>query len=496
MNIYSKQKRIKFILSLISIILISISVWVSNSILSDIRVEEEIKLNSWIETIQHKEKLVQSYEALYKKIEKEELNKVELWKEATEELANPDSKTDFSFIIKVVQSNKSIPLILVDEKDAIIQTKNLEDSDILVDSVLSKMKRKYPPIEINFNKNKNYIFYDNSKLYYEIQKLTNETINSFLQEIVLNTSSIPVVLTNQLKDSIIITGNISFENQQLPLNTLLEKIKANAIPKKVLLARNEVGYLYYGSSSISQKLEWAPYLQIGIPIVFLFIVYLVLTGFKNAEQNSIWVGMAKETAHQLGTPLTSLMGWIAIIEDDIDTKSYNEINKDIIRLEQVASRFSKIGSTPKLTKIDLNNLILEVVSYMKERISNQIELHYESSFKKSDINASEELLKWVIENLIRNAVDAIHTKGNIQLSLIKEKGIFKIIVKDDGKGMDKKLYKNIFKPGLTTKERGWGLGLSLSKRIISQYHKGKIYLYKSEINKGTSFVIEINEYKK
>lgn len=495
MNVYSKQRKIKIILMLISIILITLSLWFSNSILKDIKLDEQKKLKIWIETILHKENMVKSYEKLYKKIEKEELSKVELWKEATQELAKPDSEIDFSFIIKVVQSNKTIPLILVDENNSIIQTKNLDsefkNDSLYQDSLLTIMKQKYPPIEITFNKNKNFIYYNNSKLYYEIQSLTKETINSFLQDIVLNNSSIPVVLTNKNKDSLIATGNISEIDKNLKLNDLIIKIKPENPPKKILLANNDYGYLYYGPSKISQKLNWAPYLQVGFPIIFLFIAYLILRGFNNIEQNSIWVGMAKETAHQLGTPISSLMGWIEIIKDDINDKSYNEINKDINRLEEVASRFSKIGSAPKLHKIDLNKLIENVTFYMEERTSKRVNINYQSFGQKAFINGSNELISWVIENIIRNAVDAIQNKGNINIKLFRKEDTFFIHIEDNGKGMNRKLYKNIFKPGLTTKERGWGLGLSLSKRIITQYHHGKIYIINSEINKGTTFGIEL-----
>lgn len=495
MNVYSKQRKIKIVLIIVSIILISSSLWISNSILKDIKKDEQNKLNVWIETILHKENMVKSYERLYNNIEEEELNKVKLWKEATQELAKPESEIDFSFIIKVVQSNKTIPLILVDENNQIIQTKNLDssfkDDSLYLDSMLTIMKQKYPPIEITFNKNKNFIYYNNSKLYYEIQSLTKETINSFLQDILLNNSSIPVVLTNKDKDSLIATGNISEKQKALNLEDLLEKIQANNVPRKILLANNEYGFLYYGPSKISQKLAWAPYLQVGIPLIFLFIAYLTLKGFNNIEQNSIWVGMAKETAHQLGTPISSLMGWIEIIKENIDNRSYIEINKDINRLEQVASRFSKIGSEPKLSEIDLSTILEETSIYMKERISTNIGINFITHEKNAMINGSKELISWVIENIIRNAVDAIQNKGTINIKLYRKEKTFFISIEDDGKGMNKKLYKNIFKPGLTTKERGWGLGLSLSNRIITQYHHGKIYILKSEINKGTTFGIEL-----
>ena len=252
-------------------------------------------------------------------------------------------------------------------------------------------------------------------------------------------------------------------------------------------------YIYYRNSDLLYKLKYYPLALLLILALFLTIIYMVFKSNKIAEQNKLWTGMAKETAHQIGTPLSSLLGWIEILRFEKVNEMYvDEIEKDVDRLNIIANRFSKIGSLPDLQK---HNIILEtkrVFNYLESRSSKQISFCFDASSSNITSCISVELFGWVIENLIKNAIDAMSGKGSISLKITENSKNIIIQISDTGKGISKSQFTNIFNPGFTTKKRGWGLGLSLSKRIIETYHKGKIYVQKSELGKGTTFEINLD----
>lgn len=221
---------------------------------------------------------------------------------------------------------------------------------------------------------------------------------------------------------------------------------------------------------------------------------MVFKSGKIAEQNKLWTGMAKETAHQIGTPLSSLLGWIAILRtEDIDPSYVDEIEKDVNRLNIIANRFSKIGSLPELLPQDVVAISRNVFNYLASRSSKQLHFEFSSNTDATELPLNKELFGWVIENLLKNAIDAMQGKGELKLEIDDKAKFLKIRVTDTGKGIPKSQFKQVFKPGFTTKKRGWGLGLSLSKRIINDYHKGKIAVLKSEIGKGTTFEIQLSK---
>ncbi|WP_272150091.1 sensor histidine kinase [Tenacibaculum aiptasiae] len=253
-------------------------------------------------------------------------------------------------------------------------------------------------------------------------------------------------------------------------------------------------YLYYRNSDLLYKLKYYPLALLLILGLFLTIIYMVYKSSKVAEQNKLWTGMAKETAHQIGTPLSSLLGWIAILRtENVDEDYIIEIEKDVDRLSTIANRFSKIGSLPKLTAHNIVSTTETAFNYLRSRSSKQIKFTFSSNKDEVITQLNAELYGWVIENLVKNAIDAMQGKGSISLEIKDTNKLVKIIVSDSGKGIQKSQFKQIFKPGFTTKKRGWGLGLSLSKRIIEDYHNGKISVLKSEIGKGTTFEIQLNK---
>ena len=315
---------------------------------------------------------------------------------------------------------------------------------------------------------------------------------SFQLDIINRNTTIPIIVTDSL-NQILIIKNISFSetNREKVLQRELHKMKEQNEPIIIIVSDAENQYLYYKDSILLENLKYYPLLQFGVIFLFILVAYLAFNSSRNAEQNQVWVGMSKETAHQLGTPISSLMAWVELLKmQHIDPALIEEFEKDTQRLEKITERFSKIGSIPELIKTDVAETIRSSVSYLKTRSSLKVKyiLDFDEQAKyEVPLNAS--LFTWVIENLCKNAIDAMNNVGTIQISLHEKGDQIIIDVADTGKGISKSYHKTVFQPGFTTKKRGWGLGLSLAKRIVENYHKGKIFLKQSEINKGTTFRI-------
>lgn len=248
----------------------------------------------------------------------------------------------------------------------------------------------------------------------------------------------------------------------------------------------------YDESTLLKRLSQYPYWQLGIVMIFVVVAIFALLSSKRAEQNKVWVGLSKETAHQLGTPISSLMAWVEILKENYpDDELIPEMNKDVKRLELIAERFSKIGSLPEPVDASMNEVLAHVIDYMDRRTSKKVEIISDLPAENVVVKMNASLFEWVIENLCKNAVDAMEGRGRIVLSLLDEGSKVVIEVTDNGKGIRRKDLKNVFTPGFTTKKRGWGLGLSLAKRIVEEYHKGRIYVKSSEVGVGTTFRIEM-----
>ena len=378
-NIYDVRQKGKLIFLLISVLLVGGVLYVSNDLVKDLSAEER--------------------------------KKMEIWAEATRELASDKTEMSMELILKVIQSNTSIPAILVDGNGEINQYVNLnlpeKDPDKFLQRKLSRLKGSSNVIEIN-------------------------------------------------------------------------------------LGDNEKQYLYYDDSILLKRLSFYPYVQLGVMVLFVLIVYFALISTKKAEQNKVWVGLSKETAHQLGTPISSLMAWVDLLEaSGVDPALLSDMNKDVKRLSVIAERFSKIGSKPEMELVYINEVLENAIEYMRRRVSSKVQIvtHLPADAEGAMVCLS--LFEWVIENLCKNAVDAMNGEGRIDVYLTSEKQQLYIDIKDTGKGIARKNFKAVFNPGYTTKKRGWGLGLTLAKRIIEEYHDGRIFVKESEIGKGTTFRIEL-----
>ena len=314
--------------------------------------------------------------------------------------------------------------------------------------------------------------------------------------ILQNNKNIPLILTDS-KGKIISTLNIDeIEKDSIKLKEFLKEIKSQNQPIKVQYDSNSYNIVYYGDSSLLNKLKYYPIALLLIIFLFGAVVYNFYKSTKMATQNKLWAGMAKETAHQIGTPLSSLIGWLEIMKaDNVDETTVSEIEKDINRLQTITERFSKIGSEPVLETLDIVEETLNSFDYLKSRFSNQVEFEFSAPKTPILVSINPALHSWTIENLMKNAIDAMKGRGKLKLAIENETNSIKINVSDSGKGIPKNQYKRVFEPGFTTKRRGWGLGLSLTKRIVEEYHNGKIKVAQSEIGKGTTMQIIYKKVK-
>jgi hypothetical protein len=382
-NIYDSSRQLKYFFIIGAIVIAIVSVVVSNT--------------------------------LIKKLAEDEREKIEIWAEAGRVIVNEDTSLNMSLSLRIIKGNTSIPVLLCDENDNIIEYRNIELPEKHVESFLSRkvkeFKSKNAPITIDM-------------------------------------------------------GDGTFQ------------------------------YLYYDDSIILKRLLFYPYAQLSVVFVFILIAFFALVSTKKAEQNKIWVGLSKETAHQLGTPISSLIAWMEYLRTkEVSTFFLNEMEKDVKRLETIAERFSKIGSAPDPTPMNISCMIRIALEYMDTRISSKVKLCSYLPEEPALALMNESLFSWVIENLVKNAVDAMEGQGTITVQMETTKKIIFIDISDTGKGIPKSKFETIFSPGYTTKTRGWGLGLSLVKRIIESYHGGRIFVKSSEIGRGTTFRIELRKYK-
>jgi signal transduction histidine kinase len=334
-----------------------------------------------------------------------------------------------------------------------------------------------------------------------LTNVANANENSDLDlpfEIISKNTTIPIFISDR-KDSIIDSNNIdeAIANDPIALKTYFNSIKKDNQPIKIERSKNEYQLVYYGDSPLLNKLKYYPIALLLIIILFGAVVYNFYKATKMSTQNKLWAGMAKETAHQIGTPLSSLIGWLELLKlENVAESSLIEIEKDIHRLQTITDRFSKIGSEPILDKRDLIEETKNSLDYLQTRVSKQILFTFSAPDYPIYVALNPSLHSWTIENLVKNAIDAMRGKGHLDLTITTLGNRVKITITDTGKGIPKNQFNRVFEPGFTTKKRGWGLGLSLTKRIVQEYHKGRIKVAHSEIGKGTSIQISYNTTQK
>jgi len=329
---------------------------------------------------------------------------------------------------------------------------------------------------------------------------TNQMVNisddgnfSLAIKVMESNENIPIILADE-NDSILNYRNLNRLNEITDeyLQKQLAIMKEQNEPIEIQVYEDYKQLLYYKDSILLTRLRYYPMFQLGFITLFMFIAYLAFSSARKAEQNQVWAGMAKETAHQLGTPLSSLLAWVELLKSKEETKEMVlEMEKDVARLETITDRFSKIGSQPTLEEVNIIQVVDEAIQYLKSRLPEKVSLELKHETSTITIPVSVVLLNWVIENICKNAVDAMKGEGLIQIQIQEQQNHVSIHINDSGQGIPVDLISSIFKPGVTSKKRGWGLGLSLSKRIIEEYHKGKIYVQSSVEGEGTTFGISL-----
>lgn len=498
MNIYSKKQQWKWILFIVAVLIVFTSLWYTNKLVKRIADDERVKVKLWADAVQRKAKLVKFTNDLFQKLQTEERKKAELYASATKQL-NSDL-VDISFVLKVLQDNTTVPVILTDDQFNVTASRNLDstianNSDSLKKE-LERMRQIYQPVVIDYYKGKkNYLFYKDSRLFNDIKVVFDNLIKSFITEVAINSAAVPVIYTDSTKVNVVAAGNLDSlkYNSAEKLKATLQVMEQQNIPIEVDLGEGTRNYIFYEQSPLLTQLKYYPYVQFGVIGVFLLIAYILFSTARKAEQDQVWVGMSKETAHQLGTPLSSLMAWTEYLKaNGTDESIVNEMNRDVQRLNMITERFSKIGSQPTLQDEDICAVVRNAMDYLKQRTSKNVNYNLDIPDNEIHTQLSVPLFEWVIENLCKNAVDAMDGKGEFRV-VVKEipEGVA-IDLTDTGKGIHKSKHKSVFKPGYTTKKRGWGLGLSLCKRIIENYHDGKIFILNSEEGKGTTFRIILN----
>jgi len=499
-DIYIQKRKWKWLLLVFAFVIVVISLWYTNILVRKIAKDERQKVTTWVEAVQKKATLVRYTERFFEKLKTEERKRVQLWAEATKRLIEADNTEDLTFYSEIISDNTNIPVVLTNDKGNITATKNVDFNPDSIKTLSGSLKQEfslYPPIIVNYGAKKSYLYYKDSKLFTGLRDVLDDLIKSFISEVVVNTASVPVIITDSSKSKMIAFGNIDSIkiNDRNYANEMLSVMQTQNNPIVVELYGIGKSYVFYKDSFLLTQLKYYPFVQFIIIGLFLFVAYLLFSTSRNAEQNQVWVGMAKETAHQLGTPLSSLMAWVEILKmKNMDSAIISEIEKDVHRFEIITQRFSNIGSLPKLEKQNIVKSVYDAIDYVIARSSKKVKFSVNISKEvEYNIPLNEPLFEWVIENLCKNAIDAMDGEGKIDIFVTEENQTILIDITDTGKGIFKSKFKTVFKPGYTSKKRGWGLGLTLCKRIIETYHKGQIFVRNSTIGKGTTFRIILNK---
>lgn len=515
MNLYSNKQKWKIGLLVIALLLVGVSLYVSNSIVNKVAEREKERAQQWAGAIRKKIELVRLTNNTFSQLREKEREKMALWIDATKEVSQATSlgsNYNYDLPLKIISNNNDIPVIVLDNDNFISGYRNLaidttilrkdhpaansNELNALFEDTLRKMAKSWEErnpaftIEVYEDLYLTY-YYSDSKEIVRLEQERDSLINSFNQDLINNEGMVPVLLVDSKTSDVIGTNIKSYEAGTEDLTSILNRLKKINDPISISFTEDQKIELYFGNSPELRQLQYFPYIQFLLIGLFILIGYLIFSTFRKAEQNQVWAGMAKETAHQLGTPLSSLMAWITYLETlNVDPGILSEMQKDIDRLNRITDRFSKIGSGARLDETDILETINETLDYLRPRISEKVELIFTPE-PNIQVKHNRPLMEWVLENICKNAVDAMEGKGRLEVKLSSQESDVFIDITDSGKGIPSNKFKTVFQPGYSTKQRGWGLGLSLVKRIIEEYHKGRVFVLESTPGKGTTFRIRL-----
>jgi len=500
-DLFSGRQVWKFILLVFGIMIVAISLVLSNNFVKNIASQERQRVELWANAVQQRAKLVVEAEKIFTSIQSVERKRIVHWAMAHEKVfegALGDKIDDF--YIRFLEDNTTIPVVITDiNSQKVFASRNIEPSlqnQQTFDGELREQFMAYPPILIPLKKyggEDQLLYYQDSHVFTDLRNLIAVIRDSFISEVVVNSANVPVILVDSLFQRIIASGNI-FMSEDADTLQLINSFKGKNEPLFIELPEYGPSKVLYDNSVLLTQLRYYPLITFSVIGLFVIVAYFLFSTSRNAEQNLVWVGMSKETAHQLGTPISSLMGWMEVLRHSgVDNSIIAEMERDVDRMENVTQRFSKIGSKPKLEIVNIGYATQRAFNYMKTRISSKVCVELNLPEKEILVPLNSNLYEWVMENLCKNAVDAMDGKGKISFEIVENTKNVIIDITDTGKGIHPSKFKTIFRPGYTSKQRGWGLGLSLSKRIIEKYHGGRLFVKSSELNKGTTFRVVLKK---
>lgn len=472
--------------------IVALTLWSSGRIARTLRAEEQRKVELWSEAIVQRAELVRYTDALFASLRTEERDKADLMGEAYRIIqeAEPGAPIDLTFITRFIQGNRTIPVLVY--KDGKLQAdihvpEPLRTPERL-DSMRVALESKGSVIEFEEGL---MVYYDQSNRFRELRSVMDDIIHSFISETVINSASIPVLLADSSLQRVLQADRFA-EADLADTTALIQRLAATNPPIALDLPETGRRWILYDESIVLKQLRFFPVVQLLIIGGFLLLAYSTFSAFRRSEQNRVWVGMAKETAHQLGTPLSALLAWVEVLRGEgVSEEVLGELGKDLDRLRTVTDRFSKIGSDPELGVDDLGAFVTETMGYLERRMPRAVTFEVAVPDVAVSVAYNPALFGWVLENLTKNAVDAMEGSGSLGVTLTVEQGKAQLDVEDNGKGMPRRIQRQIFDPGFSTKARGWGLGLSLVKRIVKEYHGGQIVILRSEEGVGTTFRVTL-----
>lgn len=501
-NLYTHKNRWKWALAIMAILIITASLWYTNRMVKSIAEQETCQVKMWAAAMEQQSVMMKSTEEFFNKVSEQEQLRVDLLANAYRKVIDINGNENIGIYLNIIQNNISIPLIITDGNGNIIISSNLPASQVgktVFDAEMKEAYSKFEPIKIDPGYGTvQYLYYNESNIYTDLKAVLDEMNRHFVEEITLNSVGAPVIITDATQTEVLSFGNLDSLQMQDSnfVAHQLDIMQAENDPLEIDFIDTGKAFIFYRTSDLVHQTRYFPIILIVIFALFLFIAYMLFSSARRSEQNQVWAGMAKETAHQLGTPLSSLMGWIELMKlQEEPFVGTQEMEKDIERLQIVTDRFSKIGSVPVLEPTNIIYLIEDTMDYLQKRFSKKFEFEIYLPKESLIVPLIPSLFRWVLENLTKNAIDAMGDHGKVTVNLIEEGDEIFIDLSDTGKGIAKSKIKQVFNPGYTSKKRGWGLGLSLAKRIIEDYHKGKIFVKSSVVGQGTTFRIVLKNGK-
>ena len=494
-NIYIRKRWWNLALTVLAVIIICVSVQYTSRLAKRFAAQETKQIEMWAEAVQSHAELMNYTKVFFNEVSEQEQKRVQLLAKAYESFLEAKPEENTSIYLDIIQSNISIPVVITDNNRKIDLSINLpehlKDKTTFDDDMIREFN-VYQPIKIDLFGKTKWLFYKESLIYTELKGVLDDLFNLFITDVTDNAVGAPVIIMDSIDNTVLAYGNldsIKMKDSQYVENQIRTMQEENYPIKVNYLDDNKV-YIYYRRSDLLLQMRYFPLIQMLIFGLFVFLGYLLFSYVRRSEQNQVWAGMAKETAHQIGTPLSSLMGWIELLK--MEEKPFvgtAEMENDIDRLNTITERFSKVGSIPTLENTDVVASVDKTMKYLQRRFSSKFEFNVQLPVREIVIPLNAALFSWVLENLTKNAIDAMTDKGKITVELTEDDDNVFVDISDTGKGLPHSMYKQIFKPGYTSKKRGWGLGLSLAKRIIEDYHKGKIFVKNSVQGQGTTFRI-------